>query len=187
MFISVKEAMELTGMSSTSIYRLCNKRINTLYIRKEDNKFLIDKDFILAAYPPDIVKVIENTDNETNPVVNEPVFEVVQTTNSEISMPFVLEEEPVKVEENNAIKEIPAHDEEIKLVSLSQKAQIEANVIDKKDNSINNSVVSSLKEKADSEIVKPLPIFNLETLIGISASLIIIGIIIFLIYLEVKK
>jgi len=51
MFISVKEAADLTGKSPTTIYRLCNKRINTLYVRKEDNKFLIDKEFLMATYP----------------------------------------------------------------------------------------------------------------------------------------
>jgi DNA-binding IclR family transcriptional regulator len=51
MFISVKEAAELTGKSATTIYRLCNKRINTEYVRKEDNKFLIDKEFLMATYP----------------------------------------------------------------------------------------------------------------------------------------
>ena len=51
MLLSVKEAAELTGKSATTIYRLCNKRINTEYVKKEDNKFLISKDFLLAKYP----------------------------------------------------------------------------------------------------------------------------------------
>ena len=51
MFLTVKEASDLTGKSATTIYRLCNKRRNSVYIRKEDNKFLIDKEFLLASYP----------------------------------------------------------------------------------------------------------------------------------------
>ncbi|NJO89296.1 MAG: helix-turn-helix domain-containing protein [Chloroflexia bacterium] len=51
MFISVKEAADLTGKSATTIYRLCNKRINTEFVRKEDNKFLIDKEYLMATYP----------------------------------------------------------------------------------------------------------------------------------------
>jgi hypothetical protein len=60
MFLTVKEASDLTGKSATTIYRLCNKRRNSMYIRKEDNKFLIDKEFLLASYPP-IEKLISDT------------------------------------------------------------------------------------------------------------------------------
>jgi len=52
MFISVKEAIELTGKSQTTIYRLCKKRIRTDYIKVEGSQYLIDKDFLLETYPP---------------------------------------------------------------------------------------------------------------------------------------
>jgi len=51
MFISVKEAVELTGKSQTTIYRLCKKRIRTEYIKVKDSQYLIEKDFLLETYP----------------------------------------------------------------------------------------------------------------------------------------
>jgi hypothetical protein len=72
MFLTVKEASDLTGKSATTIYRLCNKRRNSLYIKKEDNKFFIDKEFLLATYPQEekrIIEIIENGSKETGEAV----------------------------------------------------------------------------------------------------------------------
>ena len=207
MFISVKEAMELTGMSSTSIYRLCNKRINTLYVRKEDNKFLIDKEFILAAYPPDIVKATEQSDTESNSVVQEPEFEVVQTKNTETSLPIVLDEKALITNESSDINEITDHKDEIQLITLNQKSQVDANVLGNGANVVEQKA-SLVENKAniaernaevndkDSYIVagneqvvtetKSSKYLSLDTLIGIAASLLLIGALIYLIYLEGK-
>jgi len=73
MYLTVKEASDLTGKSATTIYRLCNKRRNSLYIKKEDNKFFINKDFLLATYPSVEKRtsdIIENGSKE----IGEPVF-----------------------------------------------------------------------------------------------------------------
>jgi hypothetical protein len=73
MFLTVKEASDLTGKSATTIYRLCNKRRNSSFIKKEDNKFFIDKEFLLATYPPEekrVSEIIEYGSKETG----EPVF-----------------------------------------------------------------------------------------------------------------
>ncbi len=93
MFISVKEAADLTGKSATTIYRLCNKRINTEFVRKEDNKFLIDKEYLMATYP---IEEEEETmiDIEEQPEMR---FEnVVETENVEVSA----EEKPVFLEKS---------------------------------------------------------------------------------------
>lgn len=74
MFISVKEAVELTGMSQTTIYRLCKKRSHTKFVQKRDNKFFIEKEYLLATYParnkddsessqPDYARTALNTPN----------------------------------------------------------------------------------------------------------------------------
>jgi hypothetical protein len=103
MFISVKEAAELTGKSATTIYRLCNKRINTEYVRKEDNKFLIDKEFLMATYPvEEEEELIVDIDE-----LPEMRFEnVLETENVEINVkekPVFLEKsEPVS--SNNELK-----------------------------------------------------------------------------------
>jgi len=186
MFISVKEAMELTGMSSTSIYRLCNKRINTLYIRKEDNKFLIDKDFILATYPPDIVKATEESDVETNPIIREPEFEVVQTNNSQSDIQFIMDDDISDVDEISLSSDSSSNDDEILLISLSQKSQIETNVIGNKNVDIEQIAVATVEEKTQNEISVPIKYFNWETVIGIAVSLVIAGTLIFLIYREVS-
>jgi len=71
MFISVKEAVELTGKSQTTIYRLCKKRIRTEYVNVENSQYFINKDFLLETYPPDskeddLINIEEDdTDNET--------------------------------------------------------------------------------------------------------------------------
>lgn len=51
MFVSVKEAVDITGMSQTTIYRLCKKRSHTKFVKKEDNKYFIDREYLLATYP----------------------------------------------------------------------------------------------------------------------------------------
>jgi len=51
MFVSVKEAVDLTGMSQTTIYRLCKKRSHTKFVKKRDNKYFIEKEYLLATYP----------------------------------------------------------------------------------------------------------------------------------------
>jgi len=104
MFLTVKEASDLTGKSATTIYRLCNKRRNSLYIKKEDNKFFIDKEFLLATYPPEekrISEIIEHGSKE----MGEPVFleiepklnekQVVDQVNNDIDNEADNTEEPI--------------------------------------------------------------------------------------------
>lgn len=62
MFVSVKEAVELTGKSQTTIYRLCKKRSHTRYVKKKDNKFFIDKAYLLATYPAINENTMDNSD-----------------------------------------------------------------------------------------------------------------------------
>ena len=64
MFVSVKEAVDLTGMSQTTIYRLCKKRSHTKYVRKKDNKYFIEKDYLLATYPETIENDSDNLEDE---------------------------------------------------------------------------------------------------------------------------
>ncbi len=64
MFVSVKEAVELTGKSQTTIYRLCKKRSHTRYVKKKDNKYFIDKAYLLATYPAINENIMENTENK---------------------------------------------------------------------------------------------------------------------------
>ena len=65
MFVSVKEAVELTGKSQTTIYRLCKKRSHTRYVKKKDNKYYIDKAYLLATYPAVNDYFMENEEKET--------------------------------------------------------------------------------------------------------------------------
>ncbi len=69
MFVSVKEAVELTGKSQTTIYRLCKKRSHTRYVKKKDNKYFIDKAYLLATYPAINENIMENTENK-EPIIN---------------------------------------------------------------------------------------------------------------------
>ncbi|MCF6241310.1 MAG: hypothetical protein L3J74_08200 [Bacteroidales bacterium] len=69
MFVSVKEAVVLTGKSQTTIYRLCKKRSHTRYVKKKDNKYFIDKAYLLATYPSINKNIMENTENKA-PITN---------------------------------------------------------------------------------------------------------------------
>jgi len=51
MFVSIKEAVGLTGKSQTTISRLCSKKKHTKYVKKENNKYFINKEYLLATYP----------------------------------------------------------------------------------------------------------------------------------------
>jgi hypothetical protein len=64
MFVSVKEAVQLTGKSQTTIYRLCKKRSHTRYVKKKDNKYFIDKAYLLATYPAVNENIVKNTKNK---------------------------------------------------------------------------------------------------------------------------
>jgi hypothetical protein len=84
MFISVKEAVELTGMSQTTIYRLCKKRSHTKFVQKRDNKFFIEKEYLLAAYPAQNEVNVEDTNTEyTRTALNTPDDELIEFTDDE--------------------------------------------------------------------------------------------------------
>lgn len=51
MYLTVKEAIDLSGKSQTTIHRLCQKYDDSKHIKKEGNKYLIDKDFLMQQYP----------------------------------------------------------------------------------------------------------------------------------------
>jgi len=192
MFISVKEAMELTGMSSTTIYRLCNKRINTLYIRKEDNKFLIDKEFILATYPQDIVKNTEKLENEIIPPIIKPeniIFEIedlkepISIPNETNALGSSLSNETNDTIEIPTIAETKIKEWDQENIEPVKETAIKTNLTD------NEKIIKKIvKEVVESSQVKSksLKIFNSETLIGISISIVIIGLLIYLLYLDIK-
>ncbi len=202
MFISVKEAMELTGMSSTTIYRLCNKRINTLYVRKEDNKFLIDKEFILATFPPDIVAMDQDFETEKNTII-QPEIEKIQIEKSDKLEPmFIIESEDesnldleiiksVKVFENGNSTQISKETETAELIGKSEiknfdgieeKLQL---IASSQNFNIQEKTISVQPETTDTPETKKTKKFNWEALIGISASLLVVGLLIYLVYLDV--
>ncbi|MFN8254209.1 MAG: helix-turn-helix domain-containing protein [Bacteroidales bacterium] len=186
MFISVKEAMELTGLSSTTIYRLCNKRINTLFIRKEENKFLIDKDYLLATYPPDIVKITEQLENEpvlTGKIENTPILEIKNTPESSKIENNVIEFDVSNETEHNAEQE--SGDFEPELIVDETFSETQQEVIFAKENvelEKNFPFIESPTVESGNPAKQG---FNWETLAGISISMVLICLLIYLIYLEI--
>lgn len=89
MFVSVKEAVDLTGMSQTTIYRLCKKRSHTKYVRKKDNKYFIEKDYLLATYPETIESDLDNLEDEIERTAlstpSDDIIEFHETPSSELS------------------------------------------------------------------------------------------------------
>jgi hypothetical protein len=51
MYLTVKEAIDASNKSQTTIHRLCQKYENTKFVKKEGNKYLIDKEFLMEKYP----------------------------------------------------------------------------------------------------------------------------------------
>jgi hypothetical protein len=141
MFLTVKEASDLTGKSATTIYRLCNKRRNSLYIKKEDNKFFINKDFLLATYPSEEKRtsdIIENGSKETG----EPVF---------------LEIEP-KIKEEITSTGIPANSGTLKS-EAKPITEITPETIENKDDiKINNEIISPVDNNIALETQIPITV-----------------------------
>jgi hypothetical protein len=178
MFISVKEAMELSGMSSTSIYRLCNKRINTLYVRKVDNKFIIDKDFLLATYPPDIINNTETAEPDYEPT---PMNKEIQTESKKIQ----------EKTEANQILEPEDDGVEIDFVSNSPNIHetgdiieliVEPEIVEKTNSNQEHDAI--IAEMIVSNESKSVSNFGWKSIIGIFVSLLFVSAFIYLIYME---
>jgi hypothetical protein len=141
MYLTVKEASDLTGKSATTIYRLCNKRRNSLYIKKEDNKFFINKDFLLATYPSEEKRtsdIIENGSKETG----EPVF---------------LEIEP-KIKEEITSTDIPENSGTLKIETIPVTEITHETVENKDDIKINNEIIVPKVDKIALETQVPITI-----------------------------
>ena len=86
MFVSVKEAVDITGMSQTTIYRLCKKRSHTKFVKKEDNKYFIDREYLLATYPELAGGHPENVNNSLErTALNTPDDELIEFSEEKIS------------------------------------------------------------------------------------------------------
>lgn len=167
MYITVKEASELTGKSPTTIYRLCNKRRNSLHVKKEDNKFLINKDFLLATYPPDEnsvneqIEPIQNWDDEAVELVAnnviEPVLSKMEETDSDfLDSSDVVEEELIKPFGKNRAEE--------------------AGLL--KGSSLEFSEHENVADDANSDFR--------EMILGVAVSIIVIALILFLFYAHAR-
>lgn len=83
-FISVADAVERTGKGSTTIYRLCRKHEHTQHILREDNKFLIDEDFLSKHYdsPADEkIKVGQEPDESRRELIDVFIEELLNEKN----------------------------------------------------------------------------------------------------------
>lgn len=80
MYLTVKEAIDISGKSQTTIHRLCQKHDGSKYIKKENNKYLIDKDFLLDKYPTDA-----DTEEILSTAVNEDILKSLEEKNLQIT------------------------------------------------------------------------------------------------------
>ena len=126
MFISVKEAVELTGKSQTTIYRLCKKRIRTDFVKVENSQYFIDKDYLLETYPPgneedeliDIEEEENSPINEDTSINNKPEFEIEDKT-QDVDILANQISERIEKEENNSIQEEKAINDNFNFDKLS--------------------------------------------------------------------
>ena len=83
MFLTVKEAVDISGKSQTTIHRLCQKYEKTKNIRKENNKYLVDKDFLQDKYPNDVSET--STIDLINPATGENLLKSLTEKNLQIT------------------------------------------------------------------------------------------------------
>lgn len=179
MFLTVKEASDLTGKSATTIYRLCNKRRNSTFIKKEDNKFFIDKEFLLATYPQEekrIIEIIENGSKETG----EPVFLEIEPKHTETI--FLTENIGNSIQSD--IEE--TKDDSIKDTGIEQVPELKSVKIEDKDIEVitNSSVLSELSEITNIPFYKKKAFW--EGFIGLSVIVLALVSLLVLFYLNVN-
>ena len=95
MFLNVKEAIDYSGKSQTTIHRLCQKYESTKFIEKENNRYLIDKNFLEEKYPNENV-VLDPTEL-VNPATGDNLLKSLTEKNLKITALTV---------ENGNLKEI---------------------------------------------------------------------------------
>ncbi len=83
MYLTVREAIDVSDKSQTTIHRLCQKYEETKYIKKENNKYLIDKDFLLDKYPKGTKEA--DTSDLINPSTGENLLKSLTDKNLQIT------------------------------------------------------------------------------------------------------
>ncbi len=170
MFLTVKEAIDMSGMSQTTIHRLCQKYEGTKYVQKENNKYLVDKEFLMDKYP------IENdtfsTSNSANPQNGESLLKSLIEKNHTITS--------LTIENNGLNQKLSEKIEEL------QKLQNDLHATKQMNEELGKSVSMSMAKAAVSEVLhtespdsKALIRYQL---IGITISVLVVASFIFAMY-----
>ncbi len=103
MFLTVQEAIDLSGKSQTTIHRLCQKHEGSKFIRKERNKYLIDKEFLTEKYPPgsenDADDDLDGVDNNPDNDIVERDIQIVELSTQIGDLQDVVKSQTTKIEE----------------------------------------------------------------------------------------
>jgi len=139
MYLTVKEAIEESNKSQTTIHRLCQKYENTKHVKKEGNKYLIDRAFLQEKYPSEL-NTSTVAENISNNLSDDGLLKTLTEKNNQITDLTVklkkLEEETI--ENNQELAEtIDAN--------ISLNKELEAVSTDKFDFSTTNETPSELK------------------------------------------
>ncbi len=113
MYLTVKEAIDLSGKSQTTIHRFCQKYDDSKFIKKEGNKYLIDKDFLLEQYPKEEYgdEIIEQKDFISSNEVEERFIQELTVKNAKITE-LKFEKEKLLKEKETFLKKIEKLEEE---------------------------------------------------------------------------
>lgn len=86
-YISIKEASETTGKSEKTIRRLINKSESRAFIDKNDNKIIIDVNYLFSIYPP-IKRVKKESRQKLDMDKNEPgqVLDIDKSESSHLEL-----------------------------------------------------------------------------------------------------
>lgn len=108
MYLTVKEAIDFSGKSQTTIHRLCQKFEDTKYVKKENNKYLVDKDFLMEKYPVENDLTITTANEEAG--TNDELMQSLTEKNLQITELTIANKTLTKAvaEKDERIKELDA-------------------------------------------------------------------------------
>lgn len=162
-FITPAEAKKLTGKSQATISNFCRKHKESKHIKKQGNKYLIDKVFLLSVYPLISIKDEVNINSEQTDITNINEYQVnineLKKELSESKKKITEYIDAISIQQDN-INEYQANINEL-------KKQIEvSNAEKKKDTEIIEILKAEIKELKEDKKEKDKQISELHFMLA---------------------
>ncbi len=132
MFLTVKEAIDFSEKSQTTIHRLCQKFDGTKGVWKENNKYLIDKDLLIEQYP----ELVEKLANETAGDISDDASKKIIADNNLKITGLTIENEDLKQKLSETEKEFTVLKEKAGETKSPESKNDDKKHLEKKDKEI---------------------------------------------------